>query len=540
MRPQAEPARAPALLVATAMAAICGLVATWLRYGFGSLPVATPHLVAGWVAAGSGIFAWWRVPWSRVGPLWLAAGIAWFATDISGCLNLEPFTHRCVSTGPVAPIASATASVWLGIVCHLLTTFPSGRIASRAQAAIVIGGYAIALAIPLWAPVATLAAGGFLITGPLLTLRHSASDARPDVLPALVIGTGLAVALGVAELVPEFVIEIAVPLAAIGTVVGLMGVADRRAALSPDRAVELGGALATALRDPRFSVAFRSSRRDAWVDSAGQRVPTPVAADGAELTTIERDGETLAIAAHDPATLNDPNVRAAVTLALELAAHNARLRADLAEQLAELEASRLRLVDAALRERRELGDRVDEEVLSPLAHLSTELDQIGSVGDEPTETHVKRASDQLATARQEIGALASGLYPRMLESDGLAATLRDLVSRSSVPVEIRTTLDGTGRRAVDATIYFVCSEALTNVERHAGATSVRLTLTATGSAVELVIEDDGVGGADAIRGSGLRGLADRVEALGGSLLIESAAGKGTRLVATIPVNPEAR
>ena len=87
------------------MVAVAGLAAVWLGYGFGHLPDAVPHLVAGWVAAGCGLFAWWRVPWSRIGPMLVAVGLTWFISDFSGCLNLEPISHRCLDTGPLGRLA---------------------------------------------------------------------------------------------------------------------------------------------------------------------------------------------------------------------------------------------------------------------------------------------------------------------------------------------------------------------------------------------------------------------------------------------------
>jgi signal transduction histidine kinase len=155
-------------------------------------------------------------------------------------------------------------------------------------------------------------------------------------------------------------------------------------------------------------------------------------------------------------------------------------------------------------------------------------------------SHTARAADQLATARTEVHDLASGLFPRLIVDIGLASALRDLASRSSVPVELQVSDGVSGGPEVDATIYFVLAEALANVARHARATHVQVRVSMLDGVIHLAVHDNGVGGADATSGTGIRGLRDRVEALAGTLAIDSPAGTGTRLDATIPVDPEAR
>ncbi len=244
---------------------------------------------------------------------------------------------------------------------------------------------------------------------------------------------------------------------------------------------------------------------------------------------------------HDPATLVDPHIRASVVMAVELGAHNARLRTDLDHQLAEVAASRRRLVDAGLDERLALASRVDDEVERPLERLSRELaDARRHEADPRLQSSLVRAMDELTVARSELHDLASGLYPRILGTAGLTAALHDLAARSSLPTDVTAARDLTAGTHVDATVYFVCAEGLANAARHSKATSVRLEVAVAQETMIATIADDGAGGADLAAGTGIRGLRDRVEALGGTLVLSSEPGMGTRLTATIPVSREAR
>jgi signal transduction histidine kinase len=140
---------------------------------------------------------------------------------------------------------------------------------------------------------------------------------------------------------------------------------------------------------------------------------------------------------------------------------------------------------------------------------------------------------QLRTARGELRELARGIHPMALTEGGLAAALPELADRASVPVELRAD-GGRAPAPVEAAAYFVCAEALTNVAKYAHATRVTIDVRRDPAGLTVTIADDGAGGADPARGTGLRGLADRVEALGGRLSVESPPGAGTRLVAELP------
>ncbi len=161
-----------------------------------------------------------------------------------------------------------------------------------------------------------------------------------------------------------------------------------------------------------------------------------------------------------------------------------------------------------------------------------------SASGERTREQVARAQDQLVETLEELRRLAHGLHPRVLSEHGLGGALAALAKDFAVPVDVRVT--GTQLpQPVAVVAYFVCAEALANVAKYAGASCVTVAVTAGEGRVRVEIADDGVGGADPAHGSGLRGLADRVETFGGTLQVESLRGRGTRIAAEIPLGGDA-
>jgi signal transduction histidine kinase len=225
---------------------------------------------------------------------------------------------------------------------------------------------------------------------------------------------------------------------------------------------------------------------------------------------------------HDPALLDDAALMSAVAAATRLAVANARLQAEVHQRVLEVEASRRRIVAAADEQRRRLEEELRVGAGRPLDRVA-EL----AAGIDP------ELESQVAAARAELDELARGIHPAVLTERGLAEALCELAERAGA------TFAGTlpQRRLspeTEAAAYFVCSEALANVAKHARAaqTSVRISTAKRLLTVEVL--DDGVGGADAAAGSGLQGLADRIEALGGSLTVTTAAESGTRVAAELP------
>ncbi len=204
----------------------------------------------------------------------------------------------------------------------------------------------------------------------------------------------------------------------------------------------------------------------------------------------------------------------------------------------EVRRSRARLVEAADAERRRLERNLHDGAQQRLVSLSLALRLAESKLRREPETAASilaGAGKELALALQELRELARGLHPAILSDRGLQPALQALAERSPVPVGLEVDFDERLPGAVEVAIFYVVSESLANVVKYAGATSVTVRAAYAGDAIAVEVADDGVGGADASAGSGLRGLADRIEALDGRLQVESPAGGGTRVVATIPL-----
>jgi signal transduction histidine kinase len=201
---------------------------------------------------------------------------------------------------------------------------------------------------------------------------------------------------------------------------------------------------------------------------------------------------------------------------------------------AELRASRARLVEVADAERRRIQRNLHDGAQN---RLTAVLLNLGRLRESPEKSNALLALsiDELAAGLQEIRELASGLHPALLSERGLAAALQALALRTPIPVEVAALPDQRLPERVEAAAYYVVAEALANVQKHAGARKVTVRAATQEGRLVVEVADDGAGGADA-EGSGLRGLADRVEALGGSLELESPPEGGTRLSARIPVD----
>jgi signal transduction histidine kinase len=158
----------------------------------------------------------------------------------------------------------------------------------------------------------------------------------------------------------------------------------------------------------------------------------------------------------------------------------------------------------------------------------------GATASRETTQRIAQASAQLAHTLEDLRELARGLHPRILADAGLPGALRAIADRTTMPMAISVEADGLPAH-IEAAAYFVCAEGVANVVKYASAAHIRMAVRAEAGILRVEVEDDGVGGADLGGGSGLRGLADRVEALGGTLRVESPPGAGTRLTADIPI-----
>jgi signal transduction histidine kinase len=222
-----------------------------------------------------------------------------------------------------------------------------------------------------------------------------------------------------------------------------------------------------------------------------------------------------------------------------VAEENVRLDAELQARLDELRESRARIVEAGYAERRRVERDLHDGAQQRLVALALELQMVRSrMESDPgvAAGMLEEAAGELAAATQELRELARGIHPALLSDRGLVAALEALAQRAPLPVTVEAEDGERPTDAVEAAAYFVVSEALTNVTRHAGARSAEVRVARRDGWLDVEVRDDGSGGADVGSGSGLRGLADRVGALGGTLAIESPPGGGTALRVSLPAD----
>jgi len=300
---------------------------------------------------------------------------------------------------------------------------------------------------------------------------------------------------------------------------------------------ELRACLAGALGDPLLEVLYPREWLDGWVDGGGQPGSLPEAASGPRartVTVVERDGRPLAALIHDPAL--DPGLVRAAAAAAGMAIANERLQAEVRAQLEEVRASRQRIVEAGDAERRRVERNLHDGAQQRMATLALELAMLRDrvAGDPEMAASLDQAAAELKQAIAELRELARGIHPAILTEEGLPAAVEALADRSSLPVRVRADFDERLTGPIEAVAYFVVAESLANVTKHARAPGARVGLSRCDGTLRVEVTDDGIGGADASRGSGLRGLQDRVAAVRGSFHVKNLPGGGTGVIAEIP------
>ena len=303
---------------------------------------------------------------------------------------------------------------------------------------------------------------------------------------------------------------------------------------------QVGRVLAEAVGDDRLELYFwlpDGALFDGPVFAdAGGTEHRELPADGRERTPVRSGAQQLAVVLHAPS--DRPALLREVLETLGLAVEIARLRVEVRRQLARVRDSRARIVAATHAERRRiernLHDGAQQRLVSvglTLRHVQHRLRPTGGSPDD-TAALLDGAVAEVGAAIAELRELARGLGPAALDR-GLATALADLAARAPLPVHVDTAVERLPGD-VEAAAYFLASEAVTNVVKHANATAVSLSAGRENGCLRIVVTDDGVGGAGLRPGSGLAGLADRVDALGGRLDIDSAPGAGTRVTAELP------
>jgi signal transduction histidine kinase len=517
----------------------------------------------------SGMFAWWRRPASRLGPLMMATALAMALTSLQW--SSQPLVHSVGNLFDMLPAA---------LFLHVFLAFPTGRLGDRSERVAVTACYAMVLGLQLAKialgadpasvfsivhrpPLADVVEGiqlsvvaALLLAGVVILYlrrrRFGRSFRRPAAL--VVDAFGLALALLAALLVADLgtwpgseairhITFASLGLAPIAFISALLDarlargdVAELMIDLRSDATTDLQGALARALRDPGLQLSYWLPEFAGWADQDGKPMAALQPDDRHAVRVISRENEPMAALKFHRALEDEPQILDAVTAGAGIALENGRLRADLTARLQELRGSRMRVLEAARQERQRLERNLHDGAQQRLVALSLELGLLGEGVNIDPEIH-----DRLATARQEVAAsleelrdVARGIYPAVLSGHGLGVALESVAARACVPTRLEVDLAGRLSEPVEVAAYYVITEALTNLSKHAGARSASVRVHREGSRVVLDVTDDGVGGADPEAGWGLRGLADRVEALGGDLRITSPPAAGTRVHAEIP------
>lgn len=537
-------------------------------------------LLIGWSFIGSGLVAWQQRPTSRFGWLMMAVGFAWFAAALEASNQPLLFSVGLV----VAPL-------WIAVFVHALLSFPTGRLETPAARLVVAVYYFDVTVLQLgWVlfadvegspgcagcpdnlflladepalanviliveqPIVGVAALGGALALLLRRWQTATAPLRRALAPVLISGGVCLLVLLLTILVEPFSYPAGQVLGWVGAVAFtavplafLAGLLRQRLARSsvghlvvelgemPTRP-DLGDALRRALRDPSLQVAYWLPDSAGYVDADGRAVTLPPTGGEAAVTLVEHGGQRVAALVHDPSLLEDPELVSSVCAAAGLALANARLQAELRARVDELEESRARIVEVGDAERRRLERNLHDGVQQHLLSVALELRLAEArLASHPEEaTLARHARSELEQSLEELREVAHGIHPAVLSDHGLAVALEAVVARSPVPVLLVVDLDGRLPEAVEAAAYYLVCEGLANTAKHADASKATVQVRRRNGWLLVEVGDDGIGAAQLARGSGLRGLADRVAALGGHFAVSSPPGGGTTIRVEVP------
>jgi signal transduction histidine kinase len=529
-------------------------------------------LTVGWSFVSAGLVAWSRRPDNRTGPLMVAVGFGWFLAGLQFADNDQLSTAGLL-----------LENLFIVPLGYLLLAFPDGRLHSTLERAIVVvalvdatvvqllwmlvsddeGGANLLLVEPMddlaLAILQTQRVVGIVLSAVTVALlaqrwRRASEPLRRAIGPVVLAGVAAFAALlvsafndaidqplGDIELLAWLVFA-AVPFAFLA---GLLRTRLARTAVA-ELVLELGettepgglrDALARALHDPSLALAYWLPDQSRYVDVEGRPVELPADEEDRAATFVERDGRPIAALVHDPAIREDYELLDSVCAAAGLALENERLQAELRARLEELRASRERIVQAGQDERRRIERNLHDGTQQRLVYVAMTLGLAESkLSTDPRSARpmIAEAREALSAALVELRELSQGIHPGILTERGLGPALVELTYHASTPVELAVELGERLPEPVEVAAYYVVSESLANVAKHAQATAVKVRVDREDGRAVVEVADDGVGGADGQGGSGLRGLRDRVEALGGRFALVSPPGRGTIIRAEIP------
>jgi signal transduction histidine kinase len=552
-------------------------------------PLTTParagaSVVAAWSFLLAGLIAWSRRPQNRLGPLMIATCFALLARQFRYSHDALEFT-----------VFFLVGELGYALYAHVALAYPTGRVTDRLERVFLYVAYTVAVAFPfaillvydgthplryldpshreslllvverggladaLHKTYVVIGYGALAVVFIALIVRkllRSTTRSRRLLAPLLLAAAVAALwavlqgILAFARPIPDLTYDLfwwqiiafaALPLALLaGLLRGRLArvhVSDLVVHLEETPVDGIRDELAAALHDSTLELGLWLPERGEYVDAVGASFVVVEDDPARAVTWIEHEGEPLAVLVHDPSLQEEPKLVEAVAAAARMALVNARLHAEVRSQLETVKESRARIATAADAERRRIERDLHDGAQQRLVALALELRSaqrgLGAEADPELDRLLASTADELQVAVEELRSLAHGIHPGALTQAGLASALEALASRVPLPV----TVDATSERfpaEVEVTAYFLASEALANVVKHAGASKVVVRAQRDNGTLVVEIADDGVGGAVASDGSGLHGLADRLEARGGRLSVESVRGSGTRVVGEIP------
>jgi len=536
----------------------------------------TPAIALAFLAAG--IAAWLRWPSSRLGLLFSIAGYLYLLPALNYLNDAPAFT-----LGNLAVPFSGAA------LAHLGLAWPTGKLRSRFERGVVVAEYATAvgfsvLSMMFWDPSfsgcyvgcpanlllvhgsqpawdAVNAAGAAVnaaltVIVVVLIIRHWRS-ARGWSRQAMVSLVWIALVIGVESVITDvtglfrlpplanLVVNGWAPLVALlgpvlfvistvraRTARGALGTAivDLEPGAPPGR---LRDTLARALGDSTLQLAFKDG--DGFTDTSGLAVDPAQPDPGRAVVPLT--GAQEAVLVYDAGLELEPQLIRLTAAAASMALEHSRLQAEVQAQLELVRASRARIVEAGDTERRrlerDLHDGAQQRLVTLTLALGMARSRVAGV-DPELEALIEAAGKEAKEALTELRELARGIHPAVLTETGLAGAIQALVERSPAVVTITEVPRERFPAVIEATAYFVVSEALANVAKHARAGTAQVSIRRLPGRLAVRVSDDGAGGARPERGSGLAGLADRVASAGGVLRVDSPPGAGTRLEADIP------
>ncbi|MFL5955387.1 MAG: sensor histidine kinase [Gaiellaceae bacterium] len=563
-RPVQEVLRDPVLVVPLVVVAGLAVGALGVHAGVSGTRIATDMGLA-WALTAAALVMAERPRQRRVRLLLGAAALALLGGDLEWAS-----AHTLWTAGLVLE------QVWIAFLAALLLAFPQGRAGSSLTRWVVAGTFAVTLggqslgalvepdardllSVAPNQPVAHAVDRAQEIAGVALalvvlllvlrrlrTLRGAALRSQGPLLAAatVTVPVGLAwlgavIAGDASRSRIETIARATLVSVPVGVVAGVLWSRLRRPEASKlvvelrgQTAATMGERLAEALGDHTLELAYRLGP-GLYVDAAGRPVELPRDPSRA-VTAVTAGGEEVAALIHDPALLDEPglveSVRATAALVLELE----RLAAKVRSQLTEVRASRERIVSAADAERRRIERNLHDGAQQRLVALSIALGLEASRADPAAADVLSRAQDEVEQTIAEVRDLARGIHPTLLRDEGLQTAVEALARRASIPVKVHGAVHDRLPDSIALAAYFVVSEALTNVVKHASPSEASVVLDHAARVLRVTVTDDGVGGARLREGSGLAGLRDRLDALGATLAIESEPGQGTIVRAELP------